>query len=168
MSAMKLFEEMKNIAVVSEKRYTVLSLPDMPHKLGCSEEGFPKFFVLASEVNSMMRNLNAELLFVEYDTLCNILEGGVQTDNIKFTINVTNNGLSNATNVVVYDVLDAAFGYVSGGSYDEATRNVTWIINSIGAGKSDKVSVVVSVLTNGSFANVVTAYAKENKTIFFQ
>ena len=87
MSAMKLFEEMKNIAVVSdEKRYTVLSLPDMPHKLGCSEEGFPKFFVLASEVNSMMRNLNAELLSVEYDRLCNILEGGVQTDNIRFTI----------------------------------------------------------------------------------
>ena len=87
MSAMKLFEEMKNIAVISdEKRYTVLSLPEMPHKLGCSEEGFPKFFVLASEVNSMMRNLNAELLSVEYDTLCNILEGGVQTDNIRFTI----------------------------------------------------------------------------------
>lgn len=87
MSAMKLFEEMKNIAVVSdEKRYTVLSLPDMPHKLGCSEEGFPKFFVMASEVNSMMRNLIAELLSVEYDTLCNIVEGGVQIDNIRFTI----------------------------------------------------------------------------------
>ena len=65
MSATKLFEEMKNIAVVSdEKRYTVLSLPEMPHKLGCSEEGFPKFFVITSEVNSMMRNLNAELLSV--------------------------------------------------------------------------------------------------------
>ena len=52
MSAMKLFEEMKNIAVVSdEKRYTVLSLPDMPHKLGCSEEGFPKFFVLKVETS---------------------------------------------------------------------------------------------------------------------
>lgn len=87
MNAAKLFEEMKNIAVVSdEKRYTVLSLQEMPHKLGCSEEGFPKFFVMANEINSMMRNLNAELLSVEYDTLCNIVEGGIQTDNIRFTI----------------------------------------------------------------------------------
>lgn len=87
MSTTQLFEKMKTIAVVNdENRYTVLSLTEMPHKLGCSEEGYPKFFVLASEVNSMMRNLTAELLSVEYDTICNIVEGGVQTDNLRFTI----------------------------------------------------------------------------------
>ena len=85
-------------------------------------------------------------------------------ENIKFTIKVTNNGLSNATGVVVSDVLDAAFGYVSGGAYDAATRNVTWLISNIEAGKSTEVYVVVSLLTNGTFANVVSAYAQENKT----
>ncbi|MBR0370234.1 MAG: DUF11 domain-containing protein, partial [Methanobrevibacter sp.] len=85
-------------------------------------------------------------------------------DNIMFTINVTNNGLSNATNVVVSDVLDAAFDHVSGGVYNETTRTVTWTIPGIDAGKSAEVYVVVKVLTNGTFANAVTAYAQENKT----
>jgi uncharacterized repeat protein (TIGR01451 family) len=85
-------------------------------------------------------------------------------DNITFTIKVTNNGLSDATNVVVSDKLDAVFKYINGGDYDATTRTVTWTIGNIGAGNSEDVYVVVSVLTNGTFANVVSAFAQENKT----
>ena len=85
-------------------------------------------------------------------------------DNVKFTIVVTNNGLSDATNVAVRDVLDNAFGYVSGGSYDAASRSVTWNIDRIESGKSAEVYVVVSLLTDGTFVNVASAHAEENTT----
>ena len=85
-------------------------------------------------------------------------------DKIKFTIKVTNNGLSDATNVVVSDKLDAVFDYIEGGAYDAATSTVTWTISTIGAGQSENVYVVVRLLTNGTFANAVSAYAQENRT----
>ncbi|WP_295594027.1 hypothetical protein [uncultured Methanobrevibacter sp.] len=85
-------------------------------------------------------------------------------DNVRFTIVVTNNGLSDATDVVISDVLNNAFGYVEGGSYDAAARSVTWNIDRIEAGKSAEVYAVVSLLTDGTFANVASAHAEENTT----
>lgn len=87
MAAKELFEEIQQYTYTGdESRYRVVSLPDLPHKLGCSEEGFPKFFVVTSDNSTMMHNLNAELLTVEYNMLCNILEGDVEVDNQRFTI----------------------------------------------------------------------------------
>lgn len=87
MVAKELFEEIQSFAAnSSESRYRVVSLPGLHHKLGCSEEGFPKFFVVASDSGSMMHNLNAELLSVEYNMLCNIVEGKDEIDNQRFTI----------------------------------------------------------------------------------
>ncbi len=85
-------------------------------------------------------------------------------DEITFTIVVANNGLSDATGVKVTDVLDKAFGYVSGGNYSLDTREVSWIIDSIAANGSETVTLVVKVLANGTFANTVVAVAKENDT----
>uniref|UniRef100_UPI00389023A2 hypothetical protein n=1 Tax=Methanobrevibacter sp. TaxID=66852 RepID=UPI00389023A2 len=85
-------------------------------------------------------------------------------DNVEFTIVVTNNGLSDATNVAVSDVLDNAFKHIEGGSYDAATRTVTWNIERIEAGKSAEVYVIVNLLTDGTFANVASAHADENTT----
>lgn len=87
MVAKELFEEIQNFATCSEEqRYRVVALPNMLHKLGCSEDGFPKFFVVSSDNGSMMHNLNAELLSVEYNMLCNIVEGDEHIDNQRFTI----------------------------------------------------------------------------------
>ena len=87
MIARELFEEIQDFASTSnENRYKVVSLPDQLHKLGCSEDGFPKFFLVTSDNASMMHNLNAELLSVEYNMLCNIVEKDVQIDNQRFTI----------------------------------------------------------------------------------
>lgn len=68
-----------------ENRYHVVSLPGKRHKLGISEEGFPKFFVVTSD-NNLMQNLNAELLSVEYNVLCNIIDEGTVFDDQHFTI----------------------------------------------------------------------------------
>ena len=69
----------------TENRYHVISLPDLLHKLGASEDGYPKFFVMTSD-NNLMQNLNAEVLSVEYNVLCNIIEGDEILDNQHFTI----------------------------------------------------------------------------------
>ena len=82
-----LFEEIQDFAANSnESRYKVVSIPEQLHKLGCSEDGFPKFFLITSDNTTLMHNLNAELLSVEYNMLCNIVEKGVQIDNQRFTI----------------------------------------------------------------------------------
>lgn len=87
MIARKLFEGIQDFAANSnESRFRVISLPDQLHKLGCSEEGYPKFFLVTSDNAGMMHNLNAELLTVEYNMLCNIVEKDMQIDNQRFTI----------------------------------------------------------------------------------
>lgn len=87
MIARALFEKIQDFAASSnESRYRVVELPEQIHKLGCSEDGFPKFFLITSDNSSMMHNLNAELLSVEYNMLCNIVEKNVQIDNQCFTI----------------------------------------------------------------------------------
>lgn len=69
----------------TENRFHVISLPGKLHKLGTSIEGYPKFFVVTDDQN-MMQNLNAELLSVEYNVLCNIVEANTVYDNQYFTI----------------------------------------------------------------------------------
>ncbi len=71
--------------VASEERYHVCSLQGQLHKLGASGDGYPKFFVVVSD-HKMMQNINAEMLSVEYNMLCNIIEEDVVLDNQCFTI----------------------------------------------------------------------------------
>ncbi|WP_458405246.1 CARDB domain-containing protein [Methanobrevibacter sp.] len=85
-------------------------------------------------------------------------------DEVTFTITVTNNGDGIAHNANVTDVLDEAFEYVSGGSYDAATRTVTWNLDQIGAGETAEVTVVVTVSKGGKFNNTATVVCDENKT----
>ncbi len=87
MIAAELFRQIQNASEPSsDNRYRVISIPDMLHKLSCSEEGYPKFFVETSGNSTLMHNLNAELLSVEYDMPCNLIEGNQVVDNIRYTI----------------------------------------------------------------------------------
>ena len=87
MLAAELFRQIQNnLEPSSDNRYRVVSLPDMFHKLSCSEEGYPKFFVETSDHSAMMHNLNAEMLTVEYDMPCNIIEVNQVVDNLRYTI----------------------------------------------------------------------------------
>lgn len=87
MLASKLYEEIQKITCANiDNRYQVISLPNLPHKLGSSEDGFPKFFVVSSGNSALIHNLNAEILSVEYDMFCNIIEGGKEINSQQFTI----------------------------------------------------------------------------------
>ena len=87
MNIFTLFEEIHNHGFAGgDNRYRVISLPELPHKLGCSEDGFPIFFVVSDDNCSTMHNLNAELLSVEYNMLCNIVEEEREINNQRFTI----------------------------------------------------------------------------------
>ena len=52
--------------------YKVLSLKDLPHKLGKSSEGYPMFFICVNETTSQVKNITRELLSVEYNQLCRL------------------------------------------------------------------------------------------------
>ena len=80
------FSQIQNlIDSVEEVRYHVIPLPNSLHKIGRSAEGFPKFFVVTSD-HKMMQNLNAEILSVEYNMLCNIVEGDKEIEEQIFSI----------------------------------------------------------------------------------
>ena len=106
-------------------------------------------------------NPNVELGIIKKANVTSVVVG----DLIKFTIVVTNNGLSDASDVVVTDYIIEAFDYVEGGNYRSDLREVTWTIDKIEAGKSAEVFVIVKAVNNGTFYNGVVAYAKENDTI---
>lgn len=82
----EIYQQMRESSVQSsEDHYQVRSLPGRLHKLGASDEGFPMFFIVTSD-HVMMQNLNAELLSVEYNMLCNIIDGDVVQEGLRFTI----------------------------------------------------------------------------------
>lgn len=63
-------------------RFTVLSIDGSSHKLGISLEGFPIFFVRTIPSTSTVHNIVREILSVEYNVSCKLLDdtGGSQDD----------------------------------------------------------------------------------------
>ncbi|MBR0271626.1 MAG: DUF11 domain-containing protein, partial [Methanobrevibacter sp.] len=87
-------------------------------------------------------------------------------DLIKYTISVKNDGLSDATVVSVWDVLPGTVRYVSGAdNYDAVSRNASWTIAKIEAGRSVEVVLVVNVTAAGNLSNTAFANSSENKTV---
>ena len=73
---------------------------------------------------------------------------------ITYTINVTNNGPSNATNVVVKDELPEGLELVEG--------NLTTVIDLLQSGKSYIITVKAKAVSAGNLTNIVTARCDEN------
>ena len=85
-------------------------------------------------------------------------------DNVNYTVTVTNDGMGDAKDVVVRDVLGEGLKFVSAtGNYtfDEATRTVTWIVD-LAKGESKVFSVIATV---SGYGNVTNSLVVGNKTI---
>ena len=85
-------------------------------------------------------------------------------DNVNYTVTVTNDGIGDAKDVVVRDILGEGLKFVSAtGNYtfDEATRTVTWIVD-LAKGESKVFSVIATV---SGYGNVTNSLVVGNKTI---
>ena len=84
-------------------------------------------------------------------------------DNVNYTVTVTNDGMGDAKDVVVRDVLGEGLKFVSATgnySFDEATRTVTWIVD-LAKGESKVFSVIAIV---SGYGNVTNSLVVGNKT----
>ena len=84
-------------------------------------------------------------------------------DNVNYTVTVTNDGIGDAKDVVVRDVLGEGLKFVSATgnySFDEVTRTVTWIVD-LAKGESKVFSVIATV---SGYGNVTNSLVVGNKT----
>ena len=84
-------------------------------------------------------------------------------DKVDYTITVTNDGIGDAKDVVVRDVLGEGLTFVDATgnySFDEVTRTVTWIVD-LAKGESKVFSVIAIVV---SYGNVTNSLVVGNKT----
>ena len=84
-------------------------------------------------------------------------------DNVNYTVTVTNDGISDAKDVVVRDVLGEGLTFVDATgnySFDEVTRTVTWIVD-LAKGESKVFSVIATVV---GYGNVTNSLVVGNKT----
>ena len=84
-------------------------------------------------------------------------------DNVTYTVKVTNDGIGDAKDVVVRDVLGEGLTFVDATgnySFDEVTRTVTWIVD-LAKGESKVFSVIAIV---SGYGNVTNSLVVGNKT----
>ena len=84
-------------------------------------------------------------------------------DNVNYTVTVTNDGIGDAKDVVVRDILGEGLTFVDATgnySFDEVTRTVTWIVD-LAKGESKVFSVIATV---SGYGNVTNSLVVGNKT----
>lgn len=75
------FHDLKGTEELQD-RFTVIAIDGMRHRLGRSLEGYPKFFVHTNNSASTVQNVIREILSVEYNVPCELVdnEGNKQQD----------------------------------------------------------------------------------------
>ena len=84
-------------------------------------------------------------------------------DNVNYTVTVTNDGIGDAKDVVVRDVLGEGLTFVDATgnySFDEVTRTVTWIVD---LAKGESRTFYVNAIVSG-YGNVTNSLVVGNKT----
>ena len=85
-------------------------------------------------------------------------------DNVTYTVRVTNDGIADANNVVVCDILGKGLKFLNADgnfTYDEKTGTITWIVD-LAKGETKTFNVNVTVLSYGDLSNKVVV---GNKTV---
>jgi uncharacterized repeat protein (TIGR01451 family) len=82
-------------------------------------------------------------------------------DRIVFTIAVTNDGPSDATGVIIEDIIASGYNFESAiasiGSYDESIGS--WDVDNLANGITETLEITVTVLPNGEYANIAELIA---------
>ena len=84
-------------------------------------------------------------------------------DNVNYTVTVTNDGIGDAKNVIVRDILGEGLTFVDATgnySFDEVTRTVTWIVD---LAKGESRTFYVNAIVSG-YGNVTNSLVVGNKT----
>ena len=120
--------------------------------------------VLTNDVTVGDNTASADVVVPEInpDKIANITNPNFG-DKVDYTVTVTNDGIGDAKDVVVRDVLGEGLKFVSAtGNYtfDEATRTVTWIVD-LAKGESKVFSVIATV---SGYGNVTNSLVVGNKT----
>ena len=79
------FQALRNQAA-EDGRFTVVAIDDLPHKLGVSKEGFPMFFVRTNSSASSVQNIVREILSVEYNVSCKLIDDNGNSQDDTFCI----------------------------------------------------------------------------------
>ncbi len=79
------FKELEN-QVAEKGRFTVIAIDGLAHKLGISQEGFPKFFVRTNSFASSIQNIIREILSIEYNVSCKLIDDAGHTEDDTFCI----------------------------------------------------------------------------------
>ncbi len=112
-----------------------------------------------STISVVVNNCGADLSIIKNVSSINPVVGNT----VVFTITATNNSLVNATGVVVTDILQSGYSYVSSsasvGSYN--TLNSTWSIGNLNSGASEVLTMTVTVISNGNYVNTATIAGNE-------
>jgi len=76
------------------------------------------------------------------------------SDNVRFTLTVTNDGPSDATGVEVTDLLPSGYNYIShnGGTYDVNTG--VWNVGTVANGSTTSLSILCNINASGDYDNV--------------
>ena len=107
------------------------------------------------------------VVILEVNKTSNVKTGDNVTvsNNVVFTVNVTNKGISNATGVKINDVVPAGFEFVesSDSGYNSTTGVLT--VGLIKPGESYVFTITLKVIANGTLTNTVNVTCNENKTL---
>jgi uncharacterized repeat protein (TIGR01451 family) len=90
----------------------------------------------------------------------------MQGGEVVFTIAVTNNGPSNATNLKVRDVLASGFTYVTdddANSYNPNANDYIWNIGTLGVGQTRELKIRVRVTTAANTVNTAIVESMDQK-----
>jgi uncharacterized repeat protein (TIGR01451 family) len=84
---------------------------------------------------------------------------------VTYNLTVTNNGPSNATNVVLTDTLGANLNYVSAtksqGTFSQSGSTVTFSIGSVAVGQTVTATVTAQTLEDGNLTNTATVTSSQ-------